>query len=101
MIHSKARTPTTLVTLTTSLYLSLRRKARYRSTAIAVVVKVETDANTKAITVVGASSTQYNDGSLIIVANINPKCSGTTTKPTARSDKARLLKSALEGGRMD
>lgn len=99
--HSKASTKTTRLTRTRSLYLSLRQKARYLSTAIAVVVMRETDAVTKAITVVGDTSAQYKDGTSTMVANIMPKCKGTTTKPTQRSDNAKLQKRALEGGCID
>lgn len=99
--HSKASTKTTRLTRTRSLYLSLRQKARYLSTAIAVVVMRETDAITKAITVVGDTNAQYKDGTSTMVANIRPKCKGTTTKPTQRSDDAKLQKRALEGGCID
>lgn len=99
--HSKASTKTTRLTRTRSLYLSLRQKARYLSTAIAVVVMRETDAITKAITVVGDTSAQYKDGTSTMVDNIRPKCKGTTTKPAQRSDNAKLQKRALEGGCID
>ena len=100
MSHSRASTRTTRLTLTNSLYRSLRRKARYLSTAIAVAVISETDAVTNAMAVVGDKSIQYSDGSSIMVANIKLKCNGTTTSPTARSDNAKQLNRAFDGGCM-